>query len=385
MTPSEDALAKILKNSARAFAGYAASDASINNDESPIASSAAQFGGWQNVLSARIEDLAVALAAGRPEFFVEQVQWTRAALEARGIPPDLLRAKIEALGNVFANQLPPEHSPLAAEYFDRALAEFGGKPAGMSPRLNADSLEERLAATYLLAILEGDRRRAIGLILTAADEGKTAAELILKVLQPAEEELGRMWLLGEINIAEEHFATATTRSVLALLHARAAYRPVNGKTLLAAAVASNLHDLGIQSVADMFESDGWRVVLLGANVPVEDLVEVVEFYHPDIVALSVSLITQLPALEQTIAAIRGTEWGADVKIIVGGYGMRNAPEMVKSLGADCFATNAFEAVACGNALSRFVPEIGVENLPVSNRAPESIPTAKWESTMQRQG
>ena len=40
-----------------------------------------------------------------------------------------------------------------------------------------------LAASYLLAILEGDRRRASKLILAAADEGKNVADLYQNVLQ----------------------------------------------------------------------------------------------------------------------------------------------------------------------------------------------------------
>jgi methanogenic corrinoid protein MtbC1 len=350
MMPPEPTLAKMLATGARALAGYALGDPMLLDSESTASSALSQFGGWHNVLTARIEDLAVAVTAGRPDFFVEQVRWIRAALEARGISPAMLRARLEALRRVLSEQIPPERLPPAMECLDRALADFDGEPAGMTPRLSADTPEQRLAASYLLAILEGDRRRASGLILAAADEGKNVADLYLHVLQPAEEELGRMWHLGEINIAEEHFVTATTRSVMAQLHARVEPKPANGKTLIAAGVASNQHDLGIQAVADLFEQDGWRVVLLGASVPVEDLVEAVDFYSPDAVALSISLVGQLQTLQQSIAAIRAAPQGATIKILVGGPGMMNDPQLVKSLGADVFAANALDAVGCGNAL-----------------------------------
>ncbi|MCC6127533.1 MAG: cobalamin-dependent protein [Pirellulales bacterium] len=346
----ESTLAKMLAGGARALAGYALGDPTLLDTESTAPSARSQFGGWHNVLTARIEDLAVAVAADRPDFFAEQVRWTRAALEVRGIPPAVLRTRLEALRRVLSEEIPLERLPPAMECLDRALADFDGEPAGMTPRLSADTPEQRLAAAYLLAILEGDRRRASGLILAAADEGKSAADLYLHVLQPAEEELGRMWHLGEINVAEEHFATATTRWVMAQLHGRVEPKPANGKTLLAAGVASNQHDLGIQAVADLFEQDGWRVVLLGASVPVEDLVEAVDFYSPDAVALSISLVGQLPTLQNTIAAIRATPQGATTKILVGGRGMMNDPQLVKWLGADVFAANALDAVGCGNAL-----------------------------------
>jgi MerR family transcriptional regulator, light-induced transcriptional regulator len=151
-------------------------------------------------------------------------------------------------------------------------------------------------------------------------------------------------------VAEEHFATATTRLVMARLNSNAACRPANGKTLIAAAVAGNQHDLGVQMVADLFEMDGWRVVQLGANVPAEDLAQAVEFYSANLVALSLSLATQLPTLQEAVSAIRARQRGATVKILVGGCGLGTSGELLKSSGVDGFAADAREAVACGNAL-----------------------------------
>lgn len=350
MNLPERALAEILKSGARALAGYAASDMPPRDAEAAQASVSAQFDGWHNVLVARLEELAVAVATGRPEFFIEQVRWSRAALLARGVPPDALRARLETLRRVLAEQLPSELAPTATGLVDRALAEFGGEPAGLTSRLTAETPAERLAATYLLAILEGDRRKASHLILKAADEGQSVPDLYLQVLQPAQEELGRMWLLGEINVAEEHFATATTRSVMAQLLTRERCGPSNGKTLVAAAVAGNQHDLGIQAVADLFEIDGWRVIQLGSNVPAEDLAQAVEFFAADLVALSASLGTQLTTLAETIAAVRSTGRGAAVKILVGGGGLNRVKGSAEYVGADACASNAAEAVARGNAL-----------------------------------
>jgi methanogenic corrinoid protein MtbC1 len=357
MTQPEQVLAKILKSGARALAGFAAGEMPLDT-EAAQAAVVAQFDGWQNVLTARLEELAIAVSTGRPEFFVEQVHWTQAALAAQGIPPETLRAKLEALRHVLVEQIPAELASMVTACIDRALAEFDGEPAGLKPRLTAETPAERLATTYLLAILEGDRRKAIGLILKAAEEGHSVSDLYLKVLQPSQEELGRMWLLGEINVAEEHFATTTTRLVMAQLHAREVCGQSNGKTLVAAAVAGNQHDLGIQVVADFFETDGWRVIQLGSNVPADDLAQAVEFYNADLVVLSVSLATQLTALEETIAVVRTNQRGTAVKILVGGCGMMGAAELARSKGADDYASNAVEAVTRGNALVGLPERIG---------------------------
>ncbi len=370
MAQPEQTLAKILKNGARALAAYALekvsepgeslgnpSDSGATAEASVVEHmsgepdpAATQFQQWHHLLTARLEELSVAVLTGTPERFVEQVRWIRAALESRGVPPRALRARLEALRSVLAEEIPAALAPLAIAYLDRALQEFHGDPPGMTPRLSADTPEGRLAAAYLVAILEGDRHRARRLVLDAVDQGVPPLEIYRKVLLPAQEELGRMWVLDEINVAEEHFATATTRAVMAELNARLVAKRPEGKRLLIAAVAGNQHDLGVQAVADVFEAEGWKVISLGANVPAEDLGQAVDFFEPDVVGLSVTLLTQLPTLEQAIAAIRASRHGPKVKILVGGRGAAGCQSLVRAWGADGCVASVDEGLALANAL-----------------------------------
>jgi MerR family transcriptional regulator, light-induced transcriptional regulator len=350
MTQPEEILAGILRSGARALAGYAAGEDDVAEEGTSLPAAAGQFDGWHDILTARVEELAVALSAGQPDLLTEQFRWARVGLAARGIPAERLRARLEALRTALSEQVPPDLAPLATAYLDNALAGLDGEPTSLGTRLTADTPDERLAAQFLVAVLEGDRRRGSCLILDAAAAGRSLSDLYLQVLQPAQQELGRMWLLGEINVAEEHFASVATRQVMAQLHARAELRPANGKTLVAAAVAGNQHDLGIQMVADLFETEGWRVIQLGANVPAEDLAEAVEFYHADLVALSISLVTQLPALASAISAVRAGQRGTGVKILVGGMEARGVAEFAISHGADAFPQSLREAVAKGAEL-----------------------------------
>ena len=132
---------------------------------------------------------------------------------------------------------------------------------------------------YLLKLLEGDRRQASQLILDALDENHDVREIYLDVLLPVQQELGRMWLTNEINVAEEHFASQATRTLMAQLLLHADFRPANGKTAVLAAVAGNHVDIGVQVVADFFEMDGWRTIQLGANVPAADLAQATDCFQ----------------------------------------------------------------------------------------------------------
>jgi methanogenic corrinoid protein MtbC1 len=343
--------ASILLHSARALAGYAASELFESRPDLRESLEPGAFGRWQNLLVQCLEELAAAIAANRTQLFVEHVQWMRAVLQARGIQAEALKSGLDCLSRVLVAELPPDSGTAAAGACQEAIRSLEHETDVSSARpLTADSFYGRLAGSYLLALLEGDRGRATRLVLDAAGAGHSVADLYLQVLLPAQEEVGRMWQEDEINVAEEHFATATAKMIMSQLRSCASVRESNGKTLLASAVAGNHHDIGLQAVAEFFEMDGWRVIQLGSDVPIRDLVEAVGFYQADLLGLSVSLRTQLATLKQTIEGVRRSERGAVVKILVGGRGLTGTSDLVAEFGADGYAADPSQAVVVGNAL-----------------------------------
>lgn len=342
--------AALLRNGALGLAGYAASDLLELDPHLKPALATQAFANWQGVLRSCVEELSAALAAGRPQFFTAHVGWLQSLLTARGLPAHAVPAAVGCLATVLAGELPAESGTRAAGVCQEALRALE-TPASAPPSfLQADTPHGRLAAGYLLALLEGDRARASRLIMEAAAAGATVPDLCLHVLLPAQQEVGRMWQADEINVAEEHFATSTTKMILAQLRLRAPVRQPNGKTLLAASVMGNQHDVGLQVVTDLFELDGWKVIHLGCDMPIPDLVQAVESYQPDLLALSVSLHAQLVTLTETIRAVRSGDRGAAVKILVGGQAFAEAPDLATSLGADGYAADPLAAVELGNTL-----------------------------------
>lgn len=350
MNETDPITAAMLRSGALGLAGYAASELLEAYPPLQQALTNHAFANWQSILRTCVEELAAALAAGRPQFFAGHVGWLQNVLTARGQPAEALPSAVACLAKVLAAELPSESGARAADVCRVALGELErGRPA-LPSFLRADTPHGRLAASYLLALLEGDRVRASRQILDAVQDGVSVPDLYLRVLLPAQQEVGRMWEADEINAAEEHFATATTRAILAQLRPRAPMSERNGKTLLAAAVTGNQHDLGLQVVADFFEMDGWKVIQLGSDVPIPDLAQAVEFYQPDLLALSASLHPQLVTLTETIQTVRRGQRGAEVKILVGGRALAEATDLAGQLGADGYAADPHAAVALGNRL-----------------------------------
>lgn len=97
----------------------------------------------------------------------------------------------------------------------------------------------------------------------------------------------------------------------------------------------------------MWKGAGFDVVDLGVNVSPTAFVEAVKEHQPHLVGLSALLTTTMPAMRQTVAAIREAGF-SDVKILIGG-----APvtlEYSKDIGADGYSSDAASAVDAAKAV-----------------------------------
>ena len=79
--------------------------------------------------------------------------------------------------------------------------------------LGAVGLDEH-RGIFLDALLARDSARARQTIERALEQGTPVPDLYLGVLDPALREVGHRWARGELNIAEEHYATAVAQSIL---------------------------------------------------------------------------------------------------------------------------------------------------------------------------
>ncbi len=107
-------------------------------------------------------------------------------------------------------------------------------------------------------------------------------------------------------------------------------------------VKGDLHDIGKNLVASMFEGSGFEVVNLGINVDADKFVKAVIDNKADILALSALLTTTMGYMKDVIKAVEDAGIRNNVKIMVGGAPV-NA-NFAKEIGADIYTTDANEAV-----------------------------------------
>jgi methanogenic corrinoid protein MtbC1 len=201
-----------------------------------------------------------------------------------------------------------------------------------------------LLQRYLAAQLAGDRREALRLLV---DEGLLRGvplqDIHLKIIQPAQYEIGRLWQENRISVAQEHLATAISQLALSHLYRHLPRDPSNGKVVMVSCVEGELHEVGARMASDFLEMAGFDVRFLGANVPTSHLVRMVREQMPDLLALSVSMTYHLPALRTALEQVRAI--APRLHIAVGGLAFTWVPGLERELGVSFHGKDARELVA----------------------------------------
>jgi methanogenic corrinoid protein MtbC1 len=347
MSQADPFAAELLERSAAGFATAAALRLIEQQPglEARYAPGAAES--WKRHLNQRILELSAAAAVGSADMFINRVVWSRKTFEARELQPEDLEASLVALQDVLSEKLPAEAQGTVLQFIRDARSAVIAQPDAEDSLLDPSQLHDRLALRYLHCAIEGNVLPAMEVVLDALEDNVGVQDAILRVLLPAQMEIGRLWHLDQVSVAEEHLVTTTTQRLMAVLASRARRRRDNGRTAVAAAVAGNVHDVGIRAIAYLLEMDGWRTIYLGSDVPRGDLPATVQFFDADVILLSCALSVQLKTVRQTIAAIRERA-ERDVKIMVGGLAFYEAPELWQEIGADGYAPNATEALTLAN-------------------------------------
>jgi DNA-binding transcriptional MerR regulator len=161
-----------------------------------------------------------------------------------------------------------------------ALARRDEVAAGApGPALEIDTARAELADA--LAAFDEPRAQAIlDRLLALATVDSVVSDIALPYLN----ELGSRWESGRASIAQEHFASSVLRGRLLGL-ARGWGRGL-GPRIVLATPPDEFHDLGLIAFGVLLRARGWRVAYLGANTPIDSIVEAAAALEPQFVVLA---------------------------------------------------------------------------------------------------
>jgi methanogenic corrinoid protein MtbC1 len=199
--------------------------------------------------------------------------------------------------------------------------------------------------------VEGGKSKIIaGLVEEALAEGIDPVKILNEGMIATMGIVGEKFKNAEIFVPEMLVAARAMKKGVEVLKPKLAGDKsiIAGKAIIGT-VSGDLHDIGKNLVAMMIESAGFEVIDLVVDVSSDKFIETVKA-NPDtkIVAVSGLLTTTMPAMKDTVAAIKNSGLSG-FKVIVGGAPITQ--EYADQIGADGYSPDAASAAVLAKKLA----------------------------------
>ncbi len=289
------------------------------------------------------------IVANEPQILVNYSLWADELFKGLKLPDNTMRETLESLRIIISREFPELHYKVS-HIIDETLLALRANQKHLLKNNSQPPLNEQ-ANKYIDLLLNGNRHGALQLIDQLSNqEGVTVRDIYLEIFQPAQHQIGQLWLQGKISVAKEHYCTAVTQQAMSMLYPKIFTTQRKNLSFVAACVGNELHEIGIRMVADFFEMDGWDTYYLGANTPADSIVKAVNEQNADLLGLSIALPIHRSILKDVIEQIKPM-LQPKTKIIIGGYALNQTNVNPTWFGAHAYAPDALKAVEVGNTIT----------------------------------
>lgn len=295
--------------------------------------------------------LGEATRCGVARVFSEYAVWSCQLLVNTGGDADCFKACLFAIDLQLQESGRGDWVETARGFIELAIKQISMTQPMSQTYLTAGNPHHVLAETFMHSCLNLKRVEALEQIQHAVQSGISVNDIYLQIITPVMHELGRLWQLNKITIGQEHYCTALAQMAMSQLFPWIFDGRVKTKRLISTCVAGELHEIGARMVADLFEMKGWDTVFLGADVPVESVIDAIIQHDADILAISVTLGCHLGAVSEMIKWVRANPDCGKVKIMVGGAAFNVDSSLWQIMGADGWAEDAQVAIDLANQWS----------------------------------
>jgi methanogenic corrinoid protein MtbC1 len=157
------------------------------------------------------------------------------------------------------------------------------------------------------------------------EEGLDPVIAIEKGLTEDLREIGEKFGTGEVWFIDLMAAAHTVQVAIKVLEPEIKRRGITHKTkgnFLIGTVARDIHDIGKNIVALLLMANGFEVIDIGVDVPVDVFIEKVRELKPDFLGLSSLLTNTMPEQKKVIDALTENGLRDSVKVLIGGAAVK---------------------------------------------------------------
>jgi trimethylamine corrinoid protein len=184
---------------------------------------------------------------------------------------------------------------------------------------------------------------ALAFVEKALGEGVDPMDLLGQAKE-AMNIVGQRFASSEYFIPDLVFSGVILKSIVEMLepHIKKGQEAERLGKVIIGTVAGDIHDIGKDLVVFMLDVNGFEVLDLGIDVPIEKFVDTIKDTGAPVVGLSGFLTLSFQSMKDTVEGIKEAGLRDTVKIMIGGG---QIDEQVRGFtGADAYGKDAMEAV-----------------------------------------
>lgn len=188
------------------------------------------------------------------------------------------------------------------------------------------------------AVVKGNEADAAAATRKAL-EGKDPLQVINDGLIPGMNEVSRLWDEGVYFLPQVILASDAMNAGIALCEEKMGGQMERRGKVVTDTAEGDIHDIGQIIVNALLNSNGFEVVNLGADVPVEKVVEACKIHKPIMVTGTALMTTTMTAFPRIAAGLK--EAGLEIPFICGGGAV--SEEFVTSFELGIWGKEAVQA------------------------------------------
>ncbi|UCB42855.1 MAG: cobalamin-dependent protein [Dehalococcoidales bacterium] len=177
--------------------------------------------------------------------------------------------------------------------------------------------------------------------------------IISKALTTGMEIVEQKFKAGEVLLPDVVASAQVVATTIEELKPHLAKSGIKAKGMIVVAtVKGDFHDIGKHVVSMLLRAAGNKVEDLGNNIEPRAIVNAVREEQPQFLGLSGQLDSSVAQMTETIRTLEESGFRYKVKVIVGGRPV--SKELARSIGADGYAKDGFDAVRVVESMSTTV-------------------------------
>lgn len=172
----------------------------------------------------------------------------------------------------------------------------------------------------------GNMEELMGIYKTFLERYRSKSQAMLefyeRIIIPALNEVGHLWMRDELGIAIEHVCSNTTLGLIQMIesyNAQMANGDANKGNVLICTPYGDLHSIPCKMVESILMSKGYKVYNIAPSTPRETVMKYVQEIKPSMVIVSVTLSSRAKASERLVKELL-SRYDNSITIIVGGRG-----------------------------------------------------------------